>query len=344
MVWVSGGKSFKEFLGRHPLYTPFCALQLSMRVLELALCTLLAVIVTTPLRSDHPQGQVGARNEKRRLKDNCSTPLSFQYGIHGNHPLMPPRRRNALSLTSCLNCCKDSPPMIEFEDEIYSEICANNHTNRQMQSDPSDPYTGTLAGIGVGGGGLIPMGTLSAPHHYQHYHHHHHAGGPPPSSTTSHQNLLLYSSNMMHAAQGGSIHHARSSGAAAAVEYASSPSSTLRAACGGDGGDRGASTLNAATESAIYSNVANGSGGGGSSRPSSMLYNEAGFVRFRMGGDPGRMVDEVLRQSTDDVTKEGGGPVVVEHSFSRRGMGLEGLRASQSFDESASAFDQTSSR
>ena len=33
-------------------------MQLSMRVLELALCTLLAVIATTPLRSDPPQGQV----------------------------------------------------------------------------------------------------------------------------------------------------------------------------------------------------------------------------------------------------------------------------------------------
>ena len=36
----------------------FCPFQLSMRVLELAMCTLLAVIATTPLRSDPPQGQV----------------------------------------------------------------------------------------------------------------------------------------------------------------------------------------------------------------------------------------------------------------------------------------------
>ena len=63
--------------------------------------------------------------------------------------------------------------MIEFEDEIYSEICGgNSHTMRQMQQhhsgvDPSNPY-GTLAGIHPGSGGVIPMGTLSAAHHYGH--------------------------------------------------------------------------------------------------------------------------------------------------------------------------------
>ena len=62
--------------------------------------------------------------------------------------------------------------MIEFEDEIYSEICGNSHTMRQMQGgDPANPY-GTLGGIHpvavAGSGGVIPMGTLSAAHHYGH--------------------------------------------------------------------------------------------------------------------------------------------------------------------------------
>ena len=248
---------------------------------------------------------------------------------------MPPPRRSSRCLTSCLNCCKDSPPMIEFEDEIYSEICGNHHTIRQMQSDPSNPY-GTLGGIGgihpaAGSGVVIPMGTLSA--------HHYHPGHGPPSSTTSNQNLLLFNSSMLNnAAAGaahGSHHFVRGS------DSASNPNSTLRAAVGGRASSR------ATMESAIYSNVAGapaaGAGGavdgGGGSRPSSMLYNEAGFVRFRMGGDPGRMVDEVLRQSSDDLVRgeqETRLPSAVEPLVSRRGMGLEGLRASQSFDESVS--------
>ena len=330
----------------------FYLMQLSMRVLELALCTLLAVIATTPLRSDPPQGQVSAQ---RNLNTYCLFALTlhvfithhheerkhphfvFQYDVHGN-PLMPPRRRSSRCWASCLNCCKDSPPMIEFEDEIYSEICGNHHTIRQMQSDPSNPY-GTLGGIAgihpvAGSGVVIPMGTLSA--------HHYHPGHGPPSSTTSNQNLLLFNSTMMNNAAAGAAlggHHlVRSS------DSASNPNSTLRAV--GVGG-RASSRLT--MESAIYSNVAGApaagavgaaDGGGSGSRPSSMLYNEAGFVRFRMGGDPGRMVDEVLRQSTDNLVageQETRHPAaLVEHPVSRRGMGLEGLRASQSFDESVS--------
>ena len=211
--------------------------------------------------------------------------------------------------------------MIEFEDEIYSEICGgNSHTMRQMQQhhsgvDPSNPY-GTLAGIHPGSGGVIPMGTLSAAHHYGHPVGHH----GPPSSTTSNQNLLLFNPNMAHAHGGHS-----------------NPSSTLLRAVGGRASSR------ATMESALYSNVAGAplAAGEDGSRPSSMLYNEAGFVRFRMGGDPGRMVDEVLRQSTDDLVRAEQEArqqplAAVEQPLSRRGMGLEGLRASQSFDESVS--------
>ena len=231
--------------------------------------------------------------------------------------------------------------MIEFEDEIYSEICGNSHTMRQMQGgiDPANPY-GTLGGgihpvaVAAGSGGVIPMGTLSAAHHYGHA-----AGHGPPSSTTSNQNLLIFNSGMMmnNAASGGVAHGGhhlvRSS------DSASNPNSTLLRAAGGGGRASSRATM----ESALYSNVAGAppaGGEGGESRPSSMLYSEAGFVRFRMGGDPGRMVDEVLRQSTDDLV---GGkqearqpPPAVEPLASRRGMGLEGLRASQSFDESVS--------
>ena len=274
--------------------------------------------------------------------------FTFQYDIHGN-PLMPPRRRGSRCWASCLNCCKDSPPMIEFEDEIYSEICGgNSHTMRQMQAmqqqhgavaiDPANPY-GTLAGVHPGGV-LIPMGTLSAAAH--HYGHH-----GPPSSTTSNQNLLLFNPNMMNSAAAHGGHHlVRGS------DSASNPNSTLLRAVGAGGGGRASSR--ATMESALYSNVAGAPVAEGESRPSSMLYNEAGFVRFRMGGDPGRMVDEVLRQSTDDLVRAeqeaarqppAAAAAVVEPPHSRRGggMGLEGLRASQSFDESVLLMDGRSS-
>ena len=240
--------------------------------------------------------------------------------------------------------------MIEFEDEIYSEICGgNSHTMRQMQAmqqqhgavaiDPANPY-GTLAGVHPGGV-LIPMGTLSAAAH--HYGHH-----GPPSSTTSNQNLLLFNPNMMNSAAAHGGHHlVRGS------DSASNPNSTLLRAVGAGGGGRASSR--ATMESALYSNVAGAPVAEGESRPSSMLYNEAGFVRFRMGGDPGRMVDEVLRQSTDDLVRAeqeaarqppaAAAAAVVEPPHSRRGggMGLEGLRASQSFDESVLLMDGRSS-
>ena len=69
-----------------------------------------------------------------------------------------------------------------------------------------------------------------------------------------------------------------------------------------------------------------------------MLFNDAGFVRFRMGPDGGTLDQQqpqqqvvVLRQSSqNNLNQDGGGG---DRSSSAR----ERLRASQSFDDSVSA-------
>jgi hypothetical protein len=140
----------------------------------------------------------------------------------------------------------------------------------------------------------------------------------PPSSTASNQNLLLFNlPSQQQTSMGGGGNPTRNS------DSASNPNSTLRAT---------GSSSRATMESALYSNLAATANSNGS-RPSSMLFNDAGFVRFRMGGDPGRMVDEVLRQSTDDLA-QGANAGEEQLGGSRRGFRMgEGLRASQSFDE-----------
>ncbi len=83
-----------------------------MRILEVTICALLAVIATTPLRSDPGNSQSGSR---------C-----------------------------CFRCCcgEENPPR-ELEDEIYSEICSNNHSVRQIGA-------AAVGGGGGGGGGGQP--------------------------------------------------------------------------------------------------------------------------------------------------------------------------------------------
>merc|ERR1712223_1153536 len=50
----------------------------------------------------------------------------------------------------------------------------------------------------------------------------------------------------------------------------------------------------ATLDTALYSNLR--------SRPSSMLFNDAGFARFRLGNDPNLGKVEVMRQSCQDLT------------------------------------------
>jgi hypothetical protein len=95
----------------------------------------------------------------------------------------------------------------------------------------------------------------------------------PPSPTASNQNLLLFNlPSQQQTLMGGGRNLMRNS------DSASNPNAT--------------STYSRATlESALYLNLATMTNSNGS-RPSSMLFNDAGFVRFRMGGNPGQMVDE----------------------------------------------------
>ena len=62
------------------------------------------------------------------------------------------RRRKTKSKICC--CCNESNPPQEFEDEIYSEICSNNHSVRQVMGD-TNPYAGANTGT------MMALGTLS---------------------------------------------------------------------------------------------------------------------------------------------------------------------------------------
>ena len=52
-------------------------------------------------------------------------------------------------------CFGDSNPPREFEDEIYSEICSNNHSVRQVIGDA--PYAGTNTST------MMALGSLNNP-------------------------------------------------------------------------------------------------------------------------------------------------------------------------------------
>ncbi len=241
---------------------PWYCYQVSMRILEVAVCTLLAVIATTPLRTDQtstlgdtPSGtrpDIGAESSKVRRV-----------------------------LRRVLFCWGDANPPREFEDEIYSEICSNNQSVRQMM--------------------------MANPHQQQHIIHDVNGGGPMlmmenPYGTLSRR--IAMNQQMMpmgtlrtssSAAQGngssiasGSANRQRNSATVNSITSSSSnPNSTLQSG-------RPASSR-ATIDTGLYSNVR--------SRPSSMLFNDSGFVRFRTNGDPGLEQEQVLRQSTGDLTK-----------------------------------------
>ena len=62
-----------------------------------------------------------------------------------------------------------------------------------------------------------------------------------------------------------------------------------------------------------------------------MLFNDAGFVRFRLGNDPSLAQTDVLRQSCQDLAAEAGG-----HEAGSQGGAealRESIRGSRSFDE-----------
>ena len=88
--------------------------QVSMRILEVTLCTLLAIIATTPLRSESNPVEASPGSTLGQEDSLCC-------GNRKNR-----RRKGGIC------CFGDSNPPREFEDEIYSEICSNNHSVRQV--------------------------------------------------------------------------------------------------------------------------------------------------------------------------------------------------------------------
>lgn len=296
--------------------------QVSMRVLEVTLCTLLAVIATTPLRSDVDMNQMAATAngiDNREGGDNKGSSICCCFG---RRKKKQKRQRQMRRHTRCLNCCcpclGDSNPPLEFEDEIYSEICSNNHSVRQVLEN--NPYSTMGRGIPNGGappppGTMLPLGTLNNPNSMMAmgsntlmpYHKRVNAATGYPSQSAT---LLRSSTGGNHFGMEAVHPHRTGSGGVQGAQV----------------GPNGSSTSSRATlDTALYSNVR--------SRPSSMLFNDSGFVRFRMGGDPSLAQVEVLNQSSHNLANGGEG-VAAAAAAEREHKKREGLRASQSFDES----------
>ena len=251
---------------------PWYAYQVSMRILEVVMCTLLAVIATTPLRAD-PTSTLG----------DTSTPI-----VGGG-------RRSKVRRFIGRFLGESNPPR-EFEDEIYSEICSNNQSVRQMMmvnqmhdvngAAPmlmmENPY-GTMGRRMMMNQQMMPMGTLRS------------SGG----------NLHIVPG------AGSSIRSGQPRNSATVNSITSSssnPNSTLQSGLQRITKPGSVASSRATIDTGLYSNIR--------SRPSSMLFNDSGFVRFRAQGDPGLGQEEVLQKSSDDLTR----------------IGKDGIRASQSFD------------
>ena len=391
----------------------WAAYQVSMRVLEVTICTLLAVIATTPLRSDfdgtmdpaHPQrhsiphpghplhqhlqnqhlngslppGSVsptalGAGLDYETESDNgcsscCGKGKQHKTGYSGgsyqmrNGAIEPVRRNQQREIKSTNSCCPNifsscfgsngksggcvcctSPisccgfeanPPREFEDEIYSEICSNNHSVRQVmqQQQQQDLLTSnhySTLGRSTGPGTMLALGTLNTSGELAVNNQFQQVGSglgniPPPLPSGGHHPAIAVGSSstlMMpynHKRGAGTSHNhtgniggfptqtatlLRSSAnyhdvipasalglAAEASHNSNNPShssnannSATTAIAAGSG-----SSSRATLESALYSNLRVGSSGGigvvggngasSGSRPSSMLFNDSGFVR-----------------------------------------------------------------
>ena len=263
---------------------PWFAYQVSMRILEVIMCTLLAVIATTPLRAD-PTSTLG------------DTPTPAGGAPAGGRSKL--RRYFG-------RFCGDSNPPREFEDEIYSEICSNNQSVRQMMMVNQihdvngapimmmeNPY-GTLSRRMMMNQQMMPMGTLRSS-----------GGNLHIVSTAAGSSIRSGGGGQQQQQQ-----HQRNSATVNSITSSSSnQNSTLQSGAQRVTKPGSVASSRATIDTGLYSNIR--------SRPSSMLFNDSGFVRFRGQGDPGVAQEEVLKQSTDDLTR----------------AGKDGIRASQSFDD-----------
>jgi hypothetical protein len=297
--------------------------QVSMRILEVTLCTLLAIIATTPLRSEadllalHPNngnGNVGGGLEQ--ASPGSTLDPEGEPGCCGEKRHQ--HRRHHKSARFCCPCLfGDSNPPREFEDEIYSEICSNNHSVRQV-IDGNNPY-GTMGRMnGMNNGTIMmPLGAMNV-------------------HQTSNSGMMAMGSNTLMP-----YNHKR-----AAAAYASQSATLLRSSnqpytgadiaafqvSGGGSNHHRSSAVNNAAQSStssratldtqLYSNAR--------SRPSSMLFNDSGFVRFRMGNEPQVEIQQQLQPlPASEVAKI----MNLDDYGSKKTTTAKSLRASQSFDE-----------
>jgi len=269
---LMGGVQLYGMIGMHGLLRankkdipdPWYGYQVALRVFEVMMCYLLAVVATTPLRQDNG----GSPRSSRGPCSSCSPLLC----CHGEG--------------LCQKCGAGDNPPTQLDEDIYTEICSNNQSVRVLNSADSSCYNQAM----------IPMGTQS----------------------TNNSSLALSASGQQ----------LTSTLARKRPPVAGRNSGGCQSQVSGDS--------SATLDTALYSNLR--------SRPSSMLFNDAGFVRFRLGNDPSLAQGEVLRQSCQDLTiqeQEGSSETVVNPSVPDK-TGSESMKGSRSFDNSALEKKQAS--
>jgi len=288
-----GGVQLYGMIGMHGLLRsdprdipdPWYGYQVALRVLEILICYLLAVVATTPLRQDGGSSVARGGAGGGGPCSSCS-PLLCCNGEG-----------------SCHKCMGVDNPPTHLDEEIYTEICSNNHSVRVL---PATAATGGVVGDGfnqaaataaiVGGGGYSQQQLLT--------------------TTIEGYNQVLNA-----VAVDGYNHH-QAINTLNIAEQSQNPHCTATLALNTSGqqltntlarrrqqqqqqqqqpqqlaGPRSSQLSgdsSATMDTALYSNLR--------SRPSSMLFNDAGFVRFRLGNDPS------LGQAEDlAIHEEGGG-------------------------------------
>ena len=225
---LMGGVQLYGMIGMHGLLRsnvqeipdPWYGYQVALRVLEVMICYLLAVVATTPLRQD---GQ-GSPRSSRGPCSSCSPLLC----CNGDGP--------------CVKCGAGDNQPAHLEEDIYTEISQVNHSVRALNSADSSCYNQAMIPMGAGGGGSNQSANTST-----------------LALSASGQQLT---NTLARKRPPGPV---RNSGGCASQQSEES-SATL--------------------DTALYSNLR--------SRPSSMLFNDAGFVRFRLGNDPSLGQVEVI--------------------------------------------------
>ena len=237
---LMGGVQLYGMIGMHGLLRrdprdipdPWYGYQVALRVLEVMICYLLAVVATTPLRSDSGHSPRSGRGPCT----SCSPLLC----CNGEGP--------------CERCgAGDSPS--HLEEDIYTEICnAGPGTVRVLNT--VDSYNQAMVPLGGTAG---TTGTQST-------------NNSSIALSTSGQQLT---STLMRKAGPGPV---RSSGSHVSGE----------SSC-------------ATQDTALYTNLRQAAQDRPGSRPSSMLFNDAGFVRFRLGNESSLAQADPSRQSCQDL-------------------------------------------